>query len=92
MENILKKNSSAHINAYNEIKFIIFGSKLKNKNVTLPQHVTKSSPTNLNQRLPEKSDSQNRESQGGAYGKKGKKKFKDLKDFQEKKKEKEGRI
>lgn len=29
MENILNKNNAAHINAYNEIKYTIFGKKIK---------------------------------------------------------------
>jgi len=89
MENILNRNNSAHIHAYNEIKYLLFGGK-HNKKVQDSVSVSKNSTTNVSTKAGEKTDS-HKETQGGnTYSKKGKKKFRDIRDFQEKKKEKEG--
>lgn len=81
MENIVNKNNTAHINAYNGIKYAIFGDKLRKKNVLsfVPKqqnHTTKSEQI--------RQDNQH-------SSKKGKKKFKDINTFQEKKKQREGK-
>lgn len=82
MENIVQRQNSAHIHAYNAIKYILFGNKLKKKETVqqqiLPNNVSKS-------QLAEP----RKDNQAGNYGKKGKKKFRDIKDFQEKKKKKQ---
>lgn len=89
MENIVQKQNSAHVHAYNAIKYILFGNKLKKKETVqqvLPNNVSKSA--GISSQLAE----QRKDNQAGNYGKKGKKKFRDIKDFQEKKKEKEGTL
>ncbi|KAF7284000.1 hypothetical protein GWI33_022817 [Rhynchophorus ferrugineus] len=80
MENIVNKNNIAHVNAYNAIKFAIFGDKLKKK------HIQKPVVNQQKQIKPEQIPQDNQNS-----NKKGKKKFKDINTFQEKKKQKEGR-
>lgn len=92
MENIVNKNNSAHVNAYNAIKFLLFGKKLKQKKSLLNQPT--SSKVRNNSLEPNQSRSsleKGKDIQVGNYGKKGKKKFKDIRDFEEKKKEKEGK-
>lgn len=81
MENIVDKNSQAHISAYNAIKYIIFGDKLKKNNKQVQQNQNKSQKSNNSEQS--KHDQQT--------SKKGKKKFRDINAFQEQKKEKEGR-
>lgn len=93
MENILNKNNSAHVNAYNAIKFLLFGKKLKQKKSPLNQPTSSKVQNNysLESNQSRNSLEKGKESQGGNYGKKGKKKFKDIRDFEEKKKEQEGK-
>lgn len=87
MHNIVNRQDPAHVDAYNAIKYAIFGGKnktLKQKQQENPktaQAIAITSPVELNEKGKTLQQS----------GKKGKKKFRDIKEFQEEKREKEGR-
>ncbi|XP_050295164.1 activating signal cointegrator 1 [Anthonomus grandis grandis] len=87
MENILNKQNTAHLNAYNAIKYQLFGNKLKQKK---PSQSTGNNNPSSSQNSNPGSD-KSKDNQSAGYGKKNKKKFKDIKEYQEQKKEKEGR-
>ncbi|XP_066154680.1 activating signal cointegrator 1 [Euwallacea fornicatus] len=95
MENIVNRQNSAHLNAYNTIKYALFGQKLRQKQSQAnnsPTSTLKASKSHapLSSQQGQQGGSSDK-NQSGNQGKKVKAKFKNIKDFQEKKKAKEGR-
>ncbi|KAL1512726.1 hypothetical protein ABEB36_002267 [Hypothenemus hampei] len=91
MDSIIKKRNAAHIKAYNAIKYLLFGNKLKNKNKNLSDNMTSNSGR-LSQNQASSSGKQKTDtSSNTSQGKKGKKKFRDIQNFEDKKEEERGR-